>query len=175
MNIEEAVLAQEAERNLKEDKDDLKVLFVAPNPDVLPNDGVLIYNVLTKVYDFEKSFPQYSVVLVPDDGIEILKVVIANQDIFGVRLRVLRGLPQADYTVAFDQAVWSLDQASYGPLASEIMLEVEMQEISKSSNMSRHDTERAQFTRSDGVVRDQKNFEVVSKASDALPDDSILE
>lgn len=178
MNIEDAVLAHETETRQTDDQSasqDYTVLFVAPNPDVLPNDGILVYNVVTSVYDFQKSFPAFSVVLIPDDMLDVLKVVVEHQDIFGVRLRVLRGLPQAEYSVSFDQQVWGLDQASYGPLVSEIRLEAELQQMSRSSNMTKHDIERAQFTRSDGVVRDQKNFDVVDEKSASLDDDAILE
>lgn len=145
---------------------DLKVLFVAPAPRELPQDGTLKYEILTNVYDFG-TIDGRSCVLVADDVFDVVELVSRHPVMFGVRLIRLDGIPNANYSVEFDSAVWNVDRVAYNALISEINMVRDAEEAASLGNMTIHDHERKQFTRADGTVKDNNNF--------VLSDDSETE
>lgn len=51
----------------------------------------------------------------------LLKMFLEYADLFNVRPVVLAGVPDVDYTAAWEQAVWGLDRATYGDLVTEMV------------------------------------------------------
>lgn len=143
---------------------DLKVLFVAPAPRELPQDGTLKYEILTGIYDFGHVEAR-SCLLIADDMFEVVELVSKHPVIFGVRMIRLDGIPNANYSVGFDSAVWNVDRIAYNALISEINMVRDAEEATAIGNMTVHDHERKQFTRADGSVKDNSNY-VVSDDSE---------
>lgn len=135
----------------------LKVLFVAPAPREVPQDGTLKYDVLTDIYDFSR-FDARSCVLIADDVLEIVELVTKHPVMFGVRLIRLEGVPNANYSVEYDAAVWNADRVSYNALISEINMVKEAEEAAALGSMTVHQREKQQYSRADGTVKDNTNF-----------------
>jgi len=157
MNIEAAIAQHDAATIVE--NSERKPLLVMPHTPELPNDGVLEYVSAESVYDFGKLEPGV-VVQIATDKYDVLKLVADNQILFGVQLRVLSGVPGADYDTEFDQVTWSLERIAYAPYVSELALEIEVEKQGKLDSASQHDRERAQFTRADGTVKPQTAFSV---------------
>lgn len=51
----------------------------------------------------------------------LLKLLLDNADLFGVKPVVLTGYPDAEYTPEFDQQTWSCDKVSYDELVAELV------------------------------------------------------
>ena len=159
MNIEAAMAEADAARASEAVEEGRKSLLIAPMTNEIPNDGILNYVTIASVYDI-KHLPAHSVVMVGQADDPAYRVIIENQRVFGVALRVLTGVPGADYSTDFDQLIWSLERVAYAPLVSEIALAREVDAQAKSNNATQHDRERAQFTRADGSVKKQTAFDV---------------
>lgn len=142
-----------------DDSVDLKVVFVAPSPRELPNDGFMSFDVMVDIYSF-RAQPERTCVLVPEEGFVALSVICDNPSIFGVRLVRLEGLPGADYSVAWDSVTYALERISYNALVSEMSMVLEAESALAASKMSIHDKEKAQYTRNNGTVKDNTNFEL---------------
>jgi len=145
-------------------KSDRKYLFVAPAPDRLPDDGMLTYIEIVGIYDV-RDVPERAVLLFSRESFAVLKLLAENQIVFGVELHQLVGLPEADYSLDFDQVTWNLEKVSYAPLVSEISLAMEAQRQVEAASQTMHDIERQQYTRQDGSVREQKGFKVTGASS----------
>lgn len=151
----------------EEEELDLKILFVAPAPRELPQDGVLKYEILVDIYDFGKVDAR-SCVLVADDMFDAVELVSKHPVMFGVRLLRLDGLPNVNYSVPFDNAVWNTDRVAYNALISEINMVKEAEEAASLGTMTVHDKEKSQYTRANGTVKDNNNFVL---ADDSEADD----
>lgn len=131
----------------------IKTILVAPLPDVLPDDGLLQYTAVTSVYDLP-SVPDRSVALFDvQKDLDLLRLIQNNGPLLGVDTKVLVGLPTAEYTTSFDEAVWQSDRVAYAPLLSELSIATEVAAQTAVKKMTQHDHERAQYTRRDGSVK----------------------
>lgn len=52
---------------------------------------------------------------------ELLDVLLKHQALFGVRVVVLAGVPDVEYTARWEQAVWGIERATYGDLVTELV------------------------------------------------------
>lgn len=141
----------------EEEELDLKILFVAPAPREMPEDGVLHYEVLTDVYDFDRIEAR-SCVLIADDVLDVAELVAKHPVLFGVRMVRLDGIPGANYSVEFESSVWNTDRVAYNALISEINMVKEAEEAASINSASVHDLEKKQYTRANGTVKDNTNF-----------------
>lgn len=153
MNLEQFDIEDEAVNH------DLKQIFVAPAPSELPDDGVLRYVAVENVYDFAQV-PDRAVAVISRHGHAMLKCVAENTPLFGVRLIVLVGIPDAEYSVDFDASTWNLERASYMTLINDVRSASEIEKQIAAESMSVHDHEKARFTRADGTVKSLADFEM---------------
>lgn len=137
----------------------LKALFVAPKPREIPNDGFTRYDVLTSIYQFQDA-PERSCILVNDEDIPVLKVVCDNPSIFGLHLIRIEGIAGADYSPEWEAATWALDRVSYNALVAEFSMVAEAEQALKARDATVHDREKEQYTRANGSVKDNTNFEL---------------
>lgn len=142
------VVALREERTTREDAV-AKSIFVAPAPRSLPDDGVLTFSTVESVFDL-KNVPENGVALFSTDAIPVLKCVNDNSKLFGVELKYLAGLAEADYTVAFDSAAYGLDRFSYSALVADLQHAAQMAAMQREQTASVHDREVARSTRADG-------------------------
>lgn len=147
-----------------------KVLYVAPNPETLPDDGFLQYVVIADVYDLKDLEPR-SVVLFQEDTHPILEVVGKHQELFGVQLITLLGVPRAEYSPKFDSLVWNLPRVAYGPYISELALAIEARESAEAASATLHDKERATYVRASGNVKEHDPLVLRSPGSG--PDEEV--
>lgn len=156
-----------------ESKDQPKVLYVGPMPDVLPDDGILTYQQIGSVYDF-KSVSDRVVCLFDETALPVLKCVVDHADIFGVELITMLGVSKAEYGPKFDEIVWKLERVAYGAFVSELALAMESRANVDAANATQHDRERATYVRNNGTVK-QHNSLVLAEDADQSEDDSELE
>lgn len=147
----------------------LRSFLVAPSPDELPDDGVLSYVVISDPFQL-KDVEERTVLLFRPEMERFLSLLASNQDVFGVHIRTLVGLPRATYSVSWEQASWNLEQVSYSPLVSEIALSLEVSAQSKLANASQHDKERDRVTRSNGTVKSHTAFDLALPEEDDAMD-----
>lgn len=159
-----------AHENAEEKKLGLETVFVAPNPSVLPDDGVLTYLVVASVYDLKTVAPG-TVVLVDVDFSPTLKLVAEHPLTFGLKVIVLTGLPTAEYSSAFDSATWNCDKVSYAGLIADINESRLTSQADSTANASLSEKEKASFTRADGSIKGHqamvfKTDDVAEESSD---------
>lgn len=165
MDIESIVESYNARSLQNKDTKVSKSLFIAPVTSELPSDGVLNYVTIESVFDLN-SVPDRSVVLIRDDQTAIVKCIAENAGVFDLKFATLTGLPTADYTVAFEEAVWAFDKVAYAPFISELRVAGEIEEQLASQNRTVHEIEKEKYTRKTGDVKAHSDFKIV-----AIPDD----
>nr|UQT02509.1 P7 [Red mite associated cystovirus] len=172
MDMVAAVQQHEIEELIEErDNSNVKLILVAPSPDVLPEDGFLEYAVAADVKALIAAGDQ-TVLLFRESGSNLLKMLVEYQDEFELRVKVLEGLPNVDYAIWFSQLTWSQDEVSYSGLLSELSLQSSAERELRENSLTKHDRERAQVSRADGTVRDNTKFGIVGSDDD---DDSIAD
>lgn len=176
MDIQAALSDSEEMRSQNVDaKPASKMLFVAPANDKSPDDGVLTYSTVEKIFDLS-GVPDRTVVLFREDQAPMLKCLCDNTALFDLELRVLTGLPETDYSANFDSAVWSLDKVAYLPFLSELRLATEIENQLAANEMTAYDREKASYTRKSGTVKAHSKFEtVVPEGEGAAADDSEVD
>lgn len=174
MNLETAIAQADAAKLTTKSKKGLKSLLVAPAADTLPNDGFLNYVTVASVYDFGK-IEDGAAVLVSIEQLGLLKLICANTELFELTIRVLTGVPGADYGIGFDQVVWNLESVAYAPLLSELALDAEIAKQKAETESSVYDKEMRRVTRSDGTVKLHNEFSVATASPMADTDDSVVE
>lgn len=137
-----------------------KMLFVAPATDKHPDDGVLMYCNIEKLFDVDK-IEERSVILFREDQLPLLKCLCDNQSLFQLELRTLTGIPMTDYSPDFENTVWSLEKVAYVPFLSELRLAGELDAQLKAQNSTAYDREKASYTRKTGEVKEHTAFEVL--------------
>lgn len=148
----------------------IREVLVAPNPDELPDDGVLTYVVVTSVYDL-KDVKEQSVLLIDvETDAELLDLIQQSGPLLGISTRVLVGLPTAEYSRRFDELTWQSERVSYAPLLSEYSIRRQVDDQTRIRNMTAHDHERAQYTRGDGSVRHDRTIVLASAMDKATVD-----
>lgn len=146
---------EEAKQSEKDQPRELKTLYVCPAPPEKPDDGILNYAALATIYDLDK-LPAFTVCLIDEKSLDILRCVNAYRTVFGVELLFLIGLPQAEYSPTFDSIVWDLERVSYDGLVSELALARETREMLEAQGASEHDRERATYVRKTGQVKEHQ-------------------
>lgn len=134
----------------------VKTLFVAPLGAEIPDDGMLEYSSVEKVYDLSAT-PDRNVVLFSPAALPVLKCITENSVLFGLELRVLSGLPKTEYTSDFDSIVWNLERVAYSPLLNELRVQSDIEKQLESQSVFQHDDERKSFTRSNGSVKELRD------------------
>lgn len=169
MDLESQVAMQAAKKKSDAHNAELRQILVAPNPDKLPDDGMLQYVVVASVYDF-KTLPDRSVALFDPAAFDVLKLAVENASLFGLSLQCLVGLPSSDYSVDFEGIVWPIEKIAYAPFISEmsLMLDVRLQE--ELASETTYDAERRQYVRDNGSVKRHDAF--VMTDDDAGLDDA---
>lgn len=164
--MREFLLASGKERDAKEPKP----ILVAPNPDKLPDDGILNFVVIEDFFDFA-DVPSHSVALVRPEFYPLLKLLAENAPLFNLEVRTLVGLGNVEYTVDFEAATWNLERVAYAPLLTDLRLEKNLADQLKAESASVHDVERSRSYRKDGTVKPH-DAEVRSTRSDDVDDSS---
>lgn len=159
MDLQREVLKREG---AVADEQDAKEFFVAPVTEQLPDDGVLEYATIESIYDIS-SVADRSVVQFSHSQIPLLKLICENTAILGLRPTVLSGLPGAEYTAAFDSATWSAERVAYSPLISELTLAAEVRDQLSASQLTTHDKEKMNYTRKNGTVKAQTDFDIAGE------------
>jgi len=150
-----------------------KVIFVAPSPDVIPDDGVLAYTTIESIFDI-KNVPDRSVILIRPDQLEIISCISEHTTIFNIQLATLTGVPNADYSIAFDEATWRFDKVAYAPFISELRIAGEIEEQLAAQKRTLHDEEKLKYTRKTGEVKEHSDFKIeriAPTSKDTLSDD----
>jgi hypothetical protein len=149
--------------------EDVKVLFVCPQPEEEPQDGVMKYVTCESIYDF-KDIPDRSVVMCHPATFNIVECVADNAKLFGIKMIALSGVPNAEYAPEFDRVTWSLDRAAYFTLINDIKAFSEVEKQLAASDLSAHDRERAQAMRKTGEIAEMKDFVVAGQEPDSEDD-----
>lgn len=164
MDMQAAAERHELERAVEDAKSEHTIVFVAPRPDVSPDDGILVYGDVVSVKDLLLDDDRHVLLFDEQDG-DLLEMLIKYQNRFEVRPQVLVGLPSASYSPWWDSLTWMLDKSSYPTLVSELSLDNRVREERRFANRSVVETEQEQYTRKDGTVKDHTKYEL------SLPDD----
>lgn len=142
-------------------EEDLKLVMVAPAGDALPDDGVLHYSVATNVSDLINA-KDGGILLFEEKKAPLLEMLVKYQTEFDCRVKTLEGLPNSTYASWFTGITWTQDGVSYAGFLSELSLAASAERELIEKNMSKHDKEKQQYTRSNGTVKDQTRFDVLS-------------
>lgn len=150
----------------------MKTLFLAPFPGELPDDGLLKYS---KASDVQAILAGEDGEVLLFDEKDVLLLDMLNQfpEVFGVQLKTLGGLPQADYAPWFTSKVWNNDEVSYAGVVSELSLEYEAAAKKAEAEQTVHDRERQQVTRKSGSVKQHSRFSVAGLGDQEDDDDLV--
>jgi len=163
MDLNRALADHQIGLKMKEKEEgEFKIILVAPANSELPDDGFLNYSLASDVKSLLAT-NDGDVLVVDESANRILKMLIEYQDEFGSRVKVLEGLPNADYAPWFNSLVWSQDKVSYSGLLSEMSIADEMKSGDKESV---YEKESKQYTRADGSVKSQDNFSMAGEDED---------
>lgn len=109
-------------------------LVIVPEFDMTTNpvvDIVTVVDIFELCEHIKTETPIVSIV-----NIRLLDLLVKNQDVFGVHLVLMVGLPTGDYSPGFDRIVWELDRVSYDSMSVELATS-EMVETVKSEEKKR--------------------------------------
>jgi len=138
----------------REDKRaDVPRRLIAPEPNVIPEDGVVSFVVVETIADVLAA-PLQSVLLFAEDKTTLLECLVEYAELFGFIPFVLSGLPTADYNAQFESKTYSLERVAYPTLVNEVIEAKRVRDALISENESSHDRERKQFTRRDGSIKE---------------------
>lgn len=143
----------EADRNVE-----LKTLYLCPAVSKLPDDGLLNY-VTFEVFSDLLSLPERHVVMVRPDQFRFLKVVETYGATIGLDFKVLTGIAEADYSVAFDDATWSFERIAYAPFIADLTNTVTLESTLRAQRKGAVANEEAAYTRKDGSVKAFTKFD----------------
>lgn len=152
-SLEAEVVQRAAQRNADRKAANIRSMLVAPLPDTLPDDGLLKFVPITNIYELANVEEGTVILIDVNRDLDLLKMIQTNGPLLGVDTKVLVGVPTAEYTAGFDEVVWQSDRVSYAPLLSELSIGEQLRGQTRLENMTQHDHERAQYTRSDGTVK----------------------
>lgn len=128
------------------------VFFVAPALPTVPNDDMLSFTTVDNLRDLGKV-ASATVILFREDQAAMLRTLCEAAAQFGVEVKALVGLPEANYELWFSDAAFSAETVSYGPLASEWAAHSEVELLKRKNAMSGTDVESARYTRKTGEVK----------------------
>lgn len=162
MDLVRALADHQIATKMKERQEaEFRIILICPANDVLPDDGFLTYN---KAVDIKAllAAPDGSVLVFDEHNSRLMKMLVEFQDEFGCRVKVLEGVPHAEYSPWFNSVSWSQDKVSYAGLLSEMSIATSMEEAS-GGERSVYDKERKQYTNASGDVKVQDNFRVAGE------------
>lgn len=137
---------------------DTKTLYLCPSVAKLPDDGLLNY-VTFETFGDLLALPERSVVLLRPDQFRFVKVVEAHGNTVGLDFKVLTGVAEADYSVAFDDVTWSFERIAYAPFIADLTNTLTLESTLRSQKKGAVATEEAAYTRKDGSVKEFTKFD----------------
>jgi len=149
MDLQREILRTE---QAKGDKPDVKQILVCPATPELPNDGMLNFIRIATVFDL-KDVSDGTVVQFSHDQISILKLIADNSAVMNLDVKVLVGLPEAEYTSDFDSATWQQQRIAYQPFLTDLRLARDMKKQMDEANMTPYAIERKLVERKSGSVK----------------------
>lgn len=173
MNIfeTEAILDREKAAKASEQSDgSARVLYICPDLDKKPDDGLLNYTTFDVFADLLK-IAEHSVVLVRPDQFNVLKAVEHYGPVLGLDFKILTGVAGADYSAAFDDATWSFERVAYGPFIADLTDSINTAKTIAAQEKGAFGKEQASFTRANGTVKAFTSFNGPSE--DDGPDEEI--
>jgi hypothetical protein len=165
MDMSAAVSQHELDSVIERTSTDLITILVAPNGSELHSDGVLKYIPVVDVSNLI-DVGEGSVLVFEERDQRLLQMFVQNCDLFGYSLKTLVGIPNVNYGQWWDTSTWQLERVSYPAFISELSIESQLAAEHAAANLTKHDRERAQVTRSDGTVKDHSAFDLVGVNTD---------
>lgn len=135
-----------------------KTLYLCPAVAKLPDDGLLNY-VTFEAFGDLLALPERSVVLLRPDQFRFVKVVEAYGNTVGLDFKILTGVAEADYSVAFDDATWSFERIAYAPFIADLTNTLTLENTLRAQRKGGVANEEASYTRKDGSVKEFTKFE----------------
>lgn len=160
MDMQKAVEEHESRLAVSELKREYDTIFIAPLGDTVPEDGVLVYQVVVGVKDILHAAENAAVLLFDKDSFTVAEMLVKYSALFELHPVVLAGIPGSEYGVEWDAITWMLDKASYSTLLSELALSQRVDEERRLANRSDHDVERDKVLRADGTVKEYTSFDL---------------
>lgn len=137
---------------------DVKTLYLCPAVAKLPDDGLLSY-VTFETFGDLLVLSERSVVLLRPDQFRFVKVVEAHGNVVGLDFKVLTGVAEADYSVAFDDATWSFERVAYAPFIADLANTLTLENTLRAQKKGGVAIEEAAYTRKDGSVKQFTKFD----------------
>jgi len=96
-------------------------VFIAPQADVLPDDGTFDFRTVEAVSGLMASTTPRTVLMFGSDdkGKRLLAMFVEYADVIGVQPVVLTGIPRADYSSDFENSVFACPKAAYHEVFEE--------------------------------------------------------
>lgn len=160
MNIfqtEATINREKAAKTPEQANDAVRVLYVCPDLDKKPDDGLLNYTTFDVFGDLLKV-AEHSVVLIRPDQFNVLKAVEHYGPVLGLDFKVLTGVAGADYDAAFDDATWSFERVAYGPFIADLTDSINTAKTIAAQEKGGFGKEQASFTRANGTVKAFTSF-----------------
>lgn len=131
----------------------LPLILVCPSPADVPADGVFEYDFFTDVASFVAKGAN-CVRMVQADQYGFLSAFASSAAVFGYEVISVIGVPSAEYDQDYADATFRCQKWSYMAVVAEMNEHREIDRVRDGQrDLSVHEKERAQFTRSDGTVR----------------------
>lgn len=131
---------------------DVKSILVCPSTVELPDDGMLNFTRVATVFDL-KDVPSQSVVQFDHLQHDMLKLICDNAAVMNLEVRLLVGVPTAEYTADFDSVTWQLERIAYAPFLTDLRLAKDLGKQLEEESATAYDIERKSVERSDGSVK----------------------
>lgn len=136
----------------------VKTFYLCPAVAKLPDDGLLNY-VTFEAFGDLLALPERSVVLLRPDQFRFVKVVEAYGNTIGLDFKVLTGVAEADYSVAFDDATWSFERIAYAPFIADLTNTLTLESTLRTQKKGGVAAEEAAYTRKNGSVKEFAKFD----------------
>nr|QYF49780.1 MAG: hypothetical protein [Sichuan farmland cysto-like virus] len=147
--------------NLDKKSEQRALRLICPNLETVPEDSLLDFESVETLEDLFLSRPNNAVLMISNENLEILKCWVQFQTLFDREPVVLTGVPSATYSSEFESEVFSLSKVAYHSAVAELIeavrREESMTEAEKTDSI--YAKERAQFTRSNGKVKEFTAFD----------------
>jgi hypothetical protein len=131
---------------------DVKSILVCPSTVEVPDDGMLNFVRIANVFDL-RDVPSQSVVQFDHMQHDMLKLICDNAAVMNLEVRLLVGLPEAEYTADFDSVTWQLERIAYAPFLTDLRLAKELGKQLEEESATAYAVERRTVERSDGSVK----------------------
>lgn len=152
-----------------------RTIFVAPSTGELPDDGFLAYQTVETIQDFLTA-PDRCVVMLKEEQYKWVRIPMDYSVNTNMELRVLTGIANATYSVAFDEATWDIEKVAYAPFISELSNASDIANQLAAENRTEHEKQLMRNQRADGTVKSHAKFlgpEDDEEASEGPSDDEM--